>query len=305
MVTDPQRGSIFSDLKLSRRKALGILAALALPNVAHANPFSRIAAIDWAMLECLMALGVTPIAATELIRFREDAVEPPIPSSVVDLGLRGSPNFELLYLLKPDLILSSPFYTQHEDALKSIAPIMSLPFYVHGEGPYAKSLEAVTALGEKLELSAKAASVIEVQAEFIAETKEALKPFASRPTYLINIGDARHFRAFGNDSMFGDMLERLGLPNAWTDRSRFTFAAPVPLENLAANPDARIIIISDIPVESRNGLRNSVIWRSLKPVREGRVYMLDNINPYGGITAGLRFARLLKDALQASGETSL
>ncbi|MCK4206741.1 iron-siderophore ABC transporter substrate-binding protein [Brucella pituitosa] len=305
MVTDPQRGSIFSDLKLSRRKALGVLAALALPNVARANPFSRIAAIDWAMLECLMPLGVTPIAATELIRFREDAVEPPIPSSVVDLGLRGSPNFELLYLLKPDLILSSPFYTQHEDALKSIAPIMSLPFYVHGEGPYAKSLEAVTALGEKLELSAKAANVIEVQAKFIAETKEALKPFASRPTYLINIGDARHFRAFGNDSMFGDVLERLGLPNAWTDRSRFTFAAPVPLENLAANPDARIIIISDIPVESRNGLRNSVIWRSLKPVREGRVYMLDNINPYGGITAGLRFARLLKDALQASGETSL
>lgn len=74
--------------------------------------------------------------------------------------------------------------------------------------------------------------------------------------------------------MFGDVLERLGLPNAWTDRSRFTFAAPVPLENLAANPDARIIIISDIPVESRNSLRNSVIWQSLKPVRDGRVYMV-------------------------------
>ncbi|MFC7067163.1 iron-siderophore ABC transporter substrate-binding protein [Brucella rhizosphaerae] len=291
--------------KISRRKALGLLAALALPNVARANPFARIAAIDWAMLECLMVLGVTPTAVTELIRFREDAVEPAIPASVIDLGLRGSPNFELLYLLKPDLILSSPFYTRHEDALKSIAPVMSLPFYVRGEGPYAKSLEAVSELGRKLDLNAKAVEVLNNQANFLFDTKEALKPFASRPTYLINIGDARHFRAFGNDSMFGDILERLGLPNAWTDRSRYTFAAPVPLENLAANPDARIIIISEIPVESRNSLRNSVIWQSLKPVREGRVYMLDNINPYGGITAGLRFARLLKEALQTSREASL
>ncbi|MBC8718860.1 iron-siderophore ABC transporter substrate-binding protein [Ochrobactrum sp. Marseille-Q0166] len=305
MVTDPQRGSIFSASQISRRKALGLLAALALPNVARANPFPRIAAIDWAMLECLVALGVTPIAATELIRFREDAVEPQLPASVVDLGLRGSPNFELLYLLKPDLILSSPFYTRYEEAMKSIAPIMSLPFYVRGESPYEKALQAVTALGDKLELSARASGVIEAQAKFIAEAKQVLKPFASRPTYLINIGDARHFRAFGNDSMFGDVLERLGLPNAWTDRSRFTFAAPVPLENLAANPDARIIIISDIPVESRNSLRNSVIWQSLKPVRDGRVYMVDNISPYGGLTAGLRFARLLSQALQASGEAFL
>jgi len=30
-----------------------------------------------------------------------------------------------------------------------------------------------------------------------------------------------------------------------------------------------------------------------------------NINPYGGLTAGLRFARLLSRALQASGEAFL
>ena len=87
MVTGPQRGSIVSASKISRRRALGLLAALALPNVARAHPFPRIAAIDWAMLECLVTLGVTPIAATELIRFREDAVEPQLPASVVDLGL--------------------------------------------------------------------------------------------------------------------------------------------------------------------------------------------------------------------------
>lgn len=304
MVENPQHGAGFSSLNISRRKALGLLAALALPQGARASSALRIAAIDWAMLETVIALGVTPIAATELIQFRKDAVEPDIPALVTDLGLRGSPNFELLYLLKPDLILSSPFYTRHEPALKAIAPVLSLPFYVQGEPPYQKALAAVAKLGSRLGLGAKAEAVLSEQEAFLAQTAGTLKPFVDRPTYLVNIGDARHFRAFGDDSMFGDILSRLGLPNAWTDRSRFTFAAPVPLESLAEKPEARIVIISDIPVEARNSLRNSLIWRSLQPVREGRVHMLGNVNPYGGITAGLRFARLLKHALLEQPEGS-
>lgn len=261
----------------------------------------RIAAIDWGMLETLMALGVTPIAATELIQFRKDAIEPTIPAEVVDLGLRGSPNYELLHLLRPDLILISPFYTRHEDALKAIAPVLSLPFYLRGEPPFEKALAAVQTLGERLALPEKAAAVLAGIGTQIEDYQRALAPFAGRSTYLVNIGDARHVRVFGFDSMFGDILARLGLGNAWTDRSRFTFAAPVPIENLAADTDARIVVISDVPVEARSGLRNSIIWNSLPPVREGRVLMLDNINPYGGVTAGLRFARLLTQGLLAQG----
>lgn len=289
---------------IGRRQALGLLAALAVAwDAKAADAPGRIAAIDWAMLETLMALGVTPIAATELIQFRNDAVEPEIPSSVVDLGLRGSPNFELLYLLKPELILISPFYVRHQPALEAIAPVYSLPFYVKGEPPYAKALNAVSQLCALLGRADMAAKVLADQEALLASLRRQLAPFSARPTYIVNIGDSRHFRAFGADSMFGDILQRLGLPNAWTDRSRFTFAAPVPMENLAANPEARIVIVSDIPVEARSGLRNSMIWKSLRPVREGRVVTIGNVNPYGGITAGLRFARLLSEALANSGET--
>jgi len=288
---------------IGRRQALGLLAASAVAWGARADEPKGIAAIDWAMLETTMALGVTPIAATELIQFRNGAVEPEIPSSVSDLGLRGSPNFELLHLLKPELILISPFYVRHQPALEAIAPVFSLPFYVTGEPPYAKALNAVTTLGDRLDRTDEAAAVLSAQAALLERLRQSVAAFAARPTYVINVGDARHFRAFGADSMFGDILQRLALPNAWTDQSRFTFAAPVPMENLAANPDARIVIVSDIPVEARSGLRDSMIWKSLRPVREGRVVNIGNVNPYGGITAGLRFARLLSEALLQSGET--
>jgi ABC-type Fe3+-hydroxamate transport system substrate-binding protein len=288
---------------IGRRQALGLLAAFAVAwDVKAAEP-RRIAAIDWAMLETLMALGVTPIAATELIQFRSGAVEPEIPQSVVDLGLRGSPNFELLHLLRPELILISPFYVRHRPALVAIAPVFSLPFYIQGEPPYAKALAAVSALGTLLGRADEATKVLAEQAAMLERFRQQLSPFSARPTYIINVGDSRHFRAFGADSMFGDIMQRLGLPNAWTDRSRFTFAAPVPMENLAANPDARIVIVSDIPVEARSSLRDSMIWKSLKPVQQGRVVNIGNVNPYGGITAGLRFARLLSEALTKGGET--
>ncbi len=287
---------------ISRRQALALLAAFAIPGKSFAAAPLRIAAIDWAMLETLVALGVMPIAATELVQFRKDAVEPVLDPSVADLGLRGSPNLELLRLLRPDLILISPFYIRFEASYRAIAPVLSLPFYNRGEPPYQKAVDAVSALAKELGLEERGRQVVDAQASFLEETRVKLQAFAARPTYLVNIGDSRHVRVFGADSMFGDILSRLGLPNAWTDRSRYTFAAPVPIENLAAQPDARIVIISDIPVESRNSLKNSMIWQSLQPVRDGRVLMLGNINPYGGITAAARFTRLLRSALLSSGE---
>lgn len=288
---------------LMRRQVLGLLAVSAFGRVAGAHETEpRIAAVDWAMLETVMTLGITPVAATELLQFRSGAVEPLIPDSVFDLGLRGAPNFELLYLLKPELILISPFYTRYQQRLEAIAPCVSLPFYVKGEPPFGKAMNAVTALGERLDRTRQAEEVLETAARNITTMRQKLATLAARPTYIINIGDARHFRAFGADSMFGDMLSRLGLENAWKDQSRFTFAAPVPIENLAGDPDARIVIVSDIPVEARSGLRNSVIWNSLAPVKAGRVVMIGNVNAYGGITAGMRFARLLTEALTANGD---
>lgn len=262
----------------------------------------RLAAIDWAMLETAIALGVMPVAATELIQFRKDAIEPGIPDDVIDLGLRGAPNFELLSVVRPDLILLSPFYTRHQPALQRIAPTISLPFYVKGEPPFEKACAAVSALGGRLDREKDASSFLADIEARLARYRAGLARFAMRPIYLVNVGDARHVRVFGSDSMFGDVLSRLGLRNAWPDRSRYTFAAPVPIEQLAAQEDARIVIISEIPVEARGGLRRSMIWNSLAPVKQARLSSLANINPYGGVLAGLRFARLLHEALLASGE---
>ncbi|WP_439116570.1 ABC transporter substrate-binding protein [Paracoccus liaowanqingii] len=290
----------------SRRRFLtaagAMLAASSAWGASAASPHSvsRLAAIDWAMLETAVALGHMPVAAAELIRFRADAVTPAIPPEVTDLGLRGAPNFELLQLVRPTLILISPYYTRYEVRLAQIAPVLSLPFYIPGEPPLPKAMAALTEMADRIG-DPRAGDAAHRQAEADLDCLAArLAPHADRPLALIDIGDARHLRAFGHDSLFGSTLNRLGLTNAWSGRTAFSFMAPVPIERLAEMPEARLIIIGSIPPEARRGLGRSVLWQALPQVAAGRVHHLLQVNAFGAMPSALRFAGLLADALDGA-----
>lgn len=278
--------------------AAGLILAAGLPVRAQpAGP--RLAAIDWAMLETAIAIGHMPVAACELIRYRADAVEPVIPSSVVDLGLRGAPNFELLQLTRPDLILTSPYYARYQHRLEELAPVLNLPFFRPGEPPLPKTFAALHELAARIgDPGAGQRAEAEARAE-LGRLAGGLSDFRDRPVCLVNIGDSRHLRAFGFDSLFGSTLDLLGLRNAWTEATRFSFLAPVPIERLVGMPDARLVIVGEMPVEARRGLTRSVLWQALPPIAQGRLYLLPDVNAFGGVPSALRFARLLTEAFRA------
>ena len=122
--------------RLNRRQFMAMAAALPAFAAEARAAGPAVAAIDWGLLETLLAIGATPVAATELLQFRKIAVEPAVPESVADLGLRGSPSFELLRIVKPDLILISGFYEYQRASLERIAPVLALPVYEDGKPPY-------------------------------------------------------------------------------------------------------------------------------------------------------------------------
>ncbi|WP_420961500.1 ABC transporter substrate-binding protein [Brucella sp. IR073] len=269
--------------------AAGILAS---PSTLRAGPLPRIAAIDWAMFETALAIGAVPVAATELIQFREIAIEPEVPPDVVDIGLRGAPNMELLRIIAPDLILSSNFYEYRRPAFGRIAPVFSQTIYEAGVPPFEPARNAMLALGRKLGLEDTAHNYIAATEADIATLRERIKT-RSRPVFLISIGDSRHFRAFGGDSMFGDVLARLGLANAWKGATSYSATAPVGIETLADVPEADIVVIGPVPPEARVILPASPIWNALPAVSEGRVAMLAPIDHFGALPAARRFVRLL------------
>lgn len=305
-----------SGFALSRRGLLaGGLAAALLPagraraavprTVSRAavprTAVPRTAVIDWALLESLLALGLTPVAAAELRLYRRLVVEPALPPGVVDLGLRGSPNFELLSLCRPELVLSSPWYEGYRGRLERVAPVESLSIYQPGRSPWEPAVAALLELGGLLGARGQAERYLERLEPGLAQRSRVLAPFAERPFFLINLGDARHFRAFGRDSLFGATLARLGLANAWSDDTRYRAQAQIQLEALARVPEARLVIVGPLPEAARRSLPQSGLWNALPAVREGRVTLLPPVSPFGGLPSALRFARLLAEGLSRPG----
>ena len=285
-------------MTLTRRDLFGAgaaFAAMALPSRAAVR--ERVATVDWSVLETLLALGVTPVATTELLQFAEVAVEPPVPPETVDLGLRGAMNLEVLRLAAPDLIFSSSFYRSSEERLQRIAPVESFTIYAPGTLPFDACVDMTRSVGARLGMPERAERLIADTEAELAALKARLRGGDGRAIIPINLGDPRHFRVFGTDSMFGEVLKRLGLENAWRDNTSYSAMAPVGLEALALTPDAWIAIIPPTPADAVRVLSQSAFWNALPAVREGRVLWLDSINPFGALPAARRFARLLVEAL--------
>jgi len=309
MVTSPPGKSGRMTHRTSLLTRRGFLAAAASVLAAQGSAAAgaaplRVATVDWALLETLLAIGVVPVAATELTMFRRIAVEPEVPASVVDIGLRGSPNYEALRLARPDLVLSSNYYAWAEAKLRLVAPVERISIYGTGEQPFKAAEEATLRLGRETGQDHEAERTIaETHAE-LDRFRDAIAGGDGRPLLLINLGDAHHFRVFGSDSMFGNVLTRLGLRNAWTARTSYAASAPLGLETLAGMPDAWIVIIPPIPPEAQRALPRSAFWNALPNVKAGRVLTLESVNPFGGMPAGLRFARLLASALSKAVQES-
>ncbi len=56
----------------------------------------------------LLSLGVAPVGLPAPAWYTSGIVELPLPSGVVDVGLLFQPNYDLLYELRPDLIVVTP-----------------------------------------------------------------------------------------------------------------------------------------------------------------------------------------------------
>ncbi|MBX5041921.1 ABC transporter substrate-binding protein [Rhizobium lentis] len=281
----------------SRRQFLaGAAASLSAPALSRAAGSVRVATLDWALLETLLAIGANVVAATELRQFREAAVTPEVPATVSDLGLRGTPNFEVLRLARPDLIFNSNFYAWADERIRLIAPVESHAIYKPRESPFLLAEQVTLAIGERLQLAAAK----ELTEELSARLDRYRSLFATgdgRPVIPINLGDARHFRVFGSDSMFGEVLKRVGLSNAWQGATSYSAAAPIGIEALASIPNAWIIMIPPHPADAIATLSASSFWNALPAVREKRVLTLGAVNPYGALPAASRFADLLAEGL--------
>lgn len=288
---------------VSRRSVLAAAAGLlALPAAgARARAVAaapRVAALDWPLARTLLDLGAPPVAATETAAYAAWVGGPPLPAETVDVGLRLEPNKELLLRLRPDLILASDEHALLVPQLERIAPVLVLSPYTEERAPLRRAVAATRLLGARLGRRAAAeALVAAAEAEFSA-ARRALRG-DRRPVVVVNFMDARHLRVYGDGSLAADVLARLGLPQGWRGDTNLWGFATIPMESLAAVPEARLAVIEPLPAGVREGLAGSRLWQGLPMVRAGRVSILPRTMMFGMVSAAGRLARLLRQEMAA------
>ncbi|MDE1995161.1 MAG: ABC transporter substrate-binding protein [Rhizobiaceae bacterium] len=273
-----------------------------MPRSAHAGENSsdakRIVTFDWGLTATALDLGANVVGLPSIEYYNLTTVEPPLPADVVDVGLLFTPNFEFLDELAPDAIVIPPALSYTAPLLERIAPTFAIDINGTGEDVLAAARKGTGRLAEKLGLAAAADDLYRSCEATLDRARDRAEAWHNRPFYIASFADDRHLTTFGRGSLFHDVLGRLSLRNALGNRTMFGGRVVIGMEELAAFPDAAILLLSgggnnSVPTGSAAG----IFWRSLPAVRRGHVFELPAILEDGGLPSASRFARLAGNAL--------
>lgn len=291
-----------SQPRLTRRSLLRLAAGagtlIALP--AHGARRPRIVSLDYGVATTLMAIGIEPVGVADAADWDVWVVEPKLPDRVIDVGNDLQPNLELLAALKPDLILTTPYLAASDAALAQIAPVTRITIYAEGPPPLERAIAETARLGRLLGREREAeAFLAAAEAEF-AECRARLARLAPPPVAMVSFLDQRHARIYGAHGLFDDVLQRIGVKNAWQGPSSLWGFHTIALEELAAvPPETRLIVFEPVLPDIEPTLARSPLWNELPFVQAGRVSRLPGVLMFGMVPAALRCARLLTDHLAA------
>ncbi|WP_147195360.1 Fe(3+)-hydroxamate ABC transporter substrate-binding protein FhuD [Pantoea sp. CCBC3-3-1] len=286
-----------------RRLLMAMALSPLLPSlrVQAARPdIQRIITLEWLPTELMMALGVAPVGAAEMYNYGLWVGEPVLPASTVDVGLRTEPNLELMIQMQPSLILYSSGYGPAKEKIERIAPVMGFAFSDDSGKPLTMARKSLLQLAERLDRLPQAQQhLVEFDAA-LAQTKKRLAGRAKRPVLLMSLLDPRHALVFGKGSLFLEVMDELGIENAWQGETNFWGSAVIGIERLAtlSNVDAICFAHGDDALTQQ--VTSTPLWQSFSFVKENRFRRVPQVWFYGATLSAMRFCRSLDSALGAA-----
>jgi iron complex transport system substrate-binding protein len=299
-------------MSLTRRHLLqglaigGLACASGLPVLAGAR-LTRIVALNWVAAETLLTLGVPPLAISDDHYYRVRMPTQSLPDSVRDVGPYWEPNLELIQQLQPQLILSDPMTPTLERRLNGIAPTERVAIYPAADGAWRATTGFMSDLARRLGVEQVAADYIVAGEQRLAALRARLANRTLPPVCVAVLNqDGRHAAVYGKNSMVQDVLDRLGVENAWQGPVGPVGLAMVSIERLAERPDAHLVYV-DIPTTSARlqSLRQpNDLWANLPAVRQGHTLTLQRFYPYAGAASVLDLAERIAAYLDSATEVT-
>ncbi|WP_234507902.1 MULTISPECIES: ABC transporter substrate-binding protein [Thermus] len=259
----------------------------------------RVAVLDWRPLEDLLLLGVRPVAGADLADFPR-WVRMDLPQGIQDLGGRMNPSLERLAALKPDLILGyTGFQAKLYPELARIAPT-ALYDYLPSSGQLAAMrrhfLLHARLVGKEREGERRLADLD----RFLSQTADALRQagLAGRPFLLVQAwAREKVYNVFTRDTLASELLEAVGLANAWRGKAEAYGLSRVGAEGLVRlvqdNPGVLVFLIAQ---PENNPLADPAVGPLLR-LAKARVVALD---PSTWTYGGPHSARVLVEGVRRS-----
>lgn len=286
---------------INRRR---FLAAMALSPLlwqmqkAQAAPVNaeRIVALEWLPVELMLALGVTPYGVADIPNYRMWVNEPVLLDSVIDVGLRTEPNLELLTQMKPSMLVWSAGYGPSPKILARIAPGRSFAFS-DGKQPLEQARRSLLEMAELLNKQDVAHRHLAEFDAYIDSLKPHFAQRGERPLLMMSLLDSRHMLVFGPNCLFQEILDRLGVKNAWQGETNFWGSTVVGIDRLAAYKDVDVLCFDHGNEADMRRLAATPLWQAMPFVRANRVQNVPAVWFYGATLSAMNFARILDNAL--------
>ena len=247
--------------------------------------------LDWTLAETLAALGRPPAGLAQIDGYRRGVGGPAMPAGTIDLGLRSQPSMELMAALAPDLVLITPMFANMTGRLEKMGPVRTVPLYRPDADAWQSLLDMTRTLGVLTHREAAAQALID-ETEALLEAGRA-RFRASGPLLVLQFADDRHVRVYGGNSLYQQVLDRLGIRNAWTGAVNAWGYRLLALHELAGL-EGRAVIIEPVPLGTLSRIRDNALWRGLPIVSRRPPLVLPPVWSLGGLPSAQRFARLLE-----------
>ena len=232
----------------------------------------RVVALEYSFVDALASVGMSPVGVAD-----DDKPERIIPalrekiSDYKSVGLRATPNIQVITALKPDLILADAgrhkgIYTQ----LSKIAPTIA---YSSLNGNYQQvvdsEMSSAIALNKCDQMKTRLAEHDKIMADLKAKV-----PTDDKRNALFVVTSDQGFTGFPPKAYTPGVLSAIGIKSALPDSSSDA-SVSLTLETLVATkPDVMFIAPNDGPT-LRDQWQKSPLWKEVPAVKNNASYDVD------------------------------
>lgn len=241
----------------------------------------RVVALEWNLVEDLLALGIQPVGVADVDGYEKWVkAEPALADNVTDVGTRQEPSLEEIAELDPDLVLGVQF--RHEpiyDDLSKIAPTLLFDPYPgeDEQDQYTRVMDNFRTVAEAVDREETAQTRLD---ELNATYEQARQRLGEADATGEPVTLAQAFtqegsptlRVFTDNALAIQVLERIGLENAWEGEFQQFGFTTVGLESLESVENATFLYVAQPDDDPINGTySDDPVWQNLTFVQEDRV----------------------------------